>query len=814
MKAKKLWTVLAVLAVAAVGLLFALSGEIGASSSPGTTERVSVSSSGAEALGESAGAAISGDGRFVAFSSWASNLVSGDTNGYGDVFVHDRVAATTERVSVDSAGSQGDSESSWPAISGDGRYVSFVSFASNLVPGDTNVCHRESGDSYNCLDVFVHDRETGLTERVSVDSGGNQGNNDSGSGGRWGWGIRPAISGDGRFVAFSSLADNLVAGDTNGFQDVFVHDRETGDTMRVSVDSSGNQASGDSRISPYGPAISGDGRFVVFESDASNLFAGDTNGHSDVFVHDRQTGSTSRLTPVCDAGYWDYSQQLPSISADGRYVAVLQGQSMDILGGPWCDPEPSDWGTEVFVYDRETGAVELAVGDSSEPSISPDGRFVAYRVGTPWGVPDLFVKDWQTGTTEAVAVDTAGNPANAEAHGPAISADGRFVAFDSWASNLVPDDTNNAFDVFVRDRCPDGSCGGPTPTPTPTPEPFRYIATGDSIPSGVDLGDWCLNDPGCHSNASKAYPAGLKLLLSFRVGPVEDINMACSGTKSCQYAQTPTAECQNRIQPDPCGHNQLRVALDNDPNLVTITLGADDKVLGKLATDTDACLNLLPDFSKALQCARALKATGRAVWWDNLRANLSRILTDYQTYLNAHPDALVVVTNYYNPMRQPYPDIEWAATEAAICSGLAAPFPPPLNAVVLAWCGKEFADANAVLKEVDSIINRLNTEVANAVTPFEASSGGRIRLVNIHDQFVGHCSPILINVTVAGITRQANLGCSESDSWIAAVHSIPWALKFKGIGLSGTVTGGVHPNENGQWLIANIIWNAIEGRLP
>jgi Tol biopolymer transport system component len=176
-------------------------------------------------------------------------------------------AQTTERVSVDSTGVEGNGESRWPSISSDGRYVGFSSSATNLVTGDTN-------GSY---DVFVYDRQTGQTIRVSVDSTGVQANIDS----SW-----SSISSDGRYVAFSSIATNLVAGDTNGSYDVFVYDRQTGQTIRVSVDSTGVQGNGES----FWPSISSDGRYVVFDSLAMNLVAGDTNGSRDIFVRDRQRG--------------------------------------------------------------------------------------------------------------------------------------------------------------------------------------------------------------------------------------------------------------------------------------------------------------------------------------------------------------------------------------------------------------------------------------------------------------------------------------------------------------------------------------------
>src|SRR5437762_5568898 len=221
--------------ITAVGLLASVLALLAtlAGASAGTTERVSVASDGTQGNSPSQLPALSADGRFVAFQSWATNLVPGDTNGFADVFVHDRQTDTTERVSVASDGTQGNGGSGAEAISADRRFVDFSSYYTNLVPGDTN------GRSWT--DVFVHDRPTRTTERVSVASDGTQGNN---------WSEYPSISADGRFVAFSSYATNLVPGDTNGQQDVFVRDRQTGTTERVAA----------GRVSAH----SADGRFVAF----------------------------------------------------------------------------------------------------------------------------------------------------------------------------------------------------------------------------------------------------------------------------------------------------------------------------------------------------------------------------------------------------------------------------------------------------------------------------------------------------------------------------------------------------------------------
>jgi Tol biopolymer transport system component len=182
-----------------------------------------------------------------------------------------------ERVSVASDGSEGNDYSAYPSISADGRYVAFESWASNLVDGDTNYSY----------DVFVHDRWTGETTCVSIASDGTHGNNFSYS---------PSISANGRYVAFSSDANRLVSGDTNNSTDVFVHDRWTGETTRVSIASDGTQGNDVSSD----PSISADGRFVAFQSSASNLVISDTNNASDIFVHDRQAGETSIVSIASD----------------------------------------------------------------------------------------------------------------------------------------------------------------------------------------------------------------------------------------------------------------------------------------------------------------------------------------------------------------------------------------------------------------------------------------------------------------------------------------------------------------------------------
>jgi len=417
-----------------------------------TITRLSVDSAGNQANDSSVNPSISADGRFVAFESYASNLVPGDTNNTNDIFVRDLSTNTTTRVSVDSAGNQGNKVSSQPSISADGRFVAFYSDASNLVPGDTN----------NLADIFVRDLLTNTTTRVSVDSAGNQGNLVSSD---------PSISANGRFVAFQSQGSNLVPGDTNNTNDIFVRDLLTNTTTRVSVDSAGNQANSDS----YYPSISADGRFVAFGSNSSNLVPGDPNNRFEIFVRDLSTNTTTRVSVDSAGNLGNGYSYTPSISADGRFVAFYSDASNLV-------PADTNNSPDVLVRDLSTNtttrvsvdsAGNLGNGDSYLPSISADGRFVAFysdasnlAPGDTNNSPDIFMRDLLTNTTTRLSVDSAGNQGNADTRGfasPSISADGRFVAFSSSASNLVPGDTNNTRDVFVSDigSTPGGSNNPP-----------------------------------------------------------------------------------------------------------------------------------------------------------------------------------------------------------------------------------------------------------------------------------------------------------------------------------------------------------------
>ncbi len=454
---------------------------------PGDLTRISVDSSGAQANGSSRRDQLSADGRYVAFTSEATNLVADDTNNMVDVFVKDRQTGATTRVSLASlTGEQANNHSGNAAISNDGRYVAFSSGASNLVSGDIN----------GVGDIFVRDRQTGLTTRVSIDSSGLEANGENSD-------VYLAISGDGRYVVFASEATNLVSGDTNNVQDIFVHDSQTGQTRRVSVASNGAEANGSSAAVD----ISADGRYVTFSSAATNLVTGDTNGKADIFVYDLQMGSTTRVSVNTSGSEADRGGGDPAISGDGRYVVFLSNSGN-------LDPRADETALKdlVYVHDRQIGQTTLAsvyseggimtVGLLDQPAISRDGRYVAfsfYDKGDNNGILHIWVRDLQTGTSNKI------ESGNTSSGGASLSANGSIVAFSSGASNLVSGDTNGSTDVFVREVSFYGAernptvasvtpdCGFSTPQcPFPSHASVPFIAIFSEPVTGVSVDDFSL----------------------------------------------------------------------------------------------------------------------------------------------------------------------------------------------------------------------------------------------------------------------------------------------------------------------------------
>ncbi|MFQ5667063.1 MAG: hypothetical protein ACE5I7_11600 [Candidatus Binatia bacterium] len=347
-------------------------------------------------------------------------------------------AAAVDLASVSAGGGSGSGGSNGVAVNDDGNFVVFYSDAGNLVPGDTN----------GKRDVFVRDRSGAMTERVSVSSSGEQANGASHA-----TGVAPGISADGQVVAFYSAATNLVADDTNGQTDVFVRFRDTGVTELVSKRVDGTLGDGAS----VNPSISADGRFVAFQSQASNLVPNDTNNTTDIFVVDLETGDVER---ACDSVEPDRFSFSPSINADGNFVAFASAATNLV-------PDDTNGKLDIFVCDRSTGQIERVSvgtggqgnGDSILPAISGDGRVVGFKSladdlvpSDANGVVDVFVHDRVAGLTERISVNMHGGDANDFSFPPSLSNDGRFVAFGSFGTNLVPNDTNITSNVFVRDR--------------------------------------------------------------------------------------------------------------------------------------------------------------------------------------------------------------------------------------------------------------------------------------------------------------------------------------------------------------------------
>jgi len=410
-------------------------------------ERVSISLNGIQGNGvsdvRSTLASNSFDGRYVVFSSGSTNLVPGDTNARGDVFLKDRLTGATTRINVASDGTQADQSGFSASISSDGTVVAFISGASNLVPPPgPGLWH----------DAFVKERMTGQTSLVSAASDDTPASEMVEA---------PSVSADGRYVAFATGSSNLVAGDTNSSYDVFVRDRQTAQTTRVSVATGGAQGSSSSLM----PVISAEGRYVAFAS-VSPLVAGDTNNTWDIFVHDRVLGETTRVSVATGGGQSNGGSWYPAISADGRHVAFLSAATNLVAGD-------TNGTHDIFVHDRllaETTRVSVsstgtqANGPSGEPistvgwpaTISGDGRFVAFHsaasnlvAGDTNGVYDVFVHDRQTAQTIRVSSTSSGVQGLSDHLFPSISGNGRYVTFDSDSTGLVPGDTNNVTDVFI-----------------------------------------------------------------------------------------------------------------------------------------------------------------------------------------------------------------------------------------------------------------------------------------------------------------------------------------------------------------------------
>ncbi|MDF1861280.1 MAG: hypothetical protein P1U87_13770 [Verrucomicrobiales bacterium] len=400
------------------------------------TERVSVDAEGNESNGGGSDPAISRDGRFVVFESHATDLITGDTNGVQDLYAKDRQTGAIKRVSLTSMNGESNQDSDNQSISGDGSVIAFECYASNMIALDPD------GNA----DIYVYNETLDQLEIVSISEAGLKGNGDS---------TDPSISNDGRYVAFESNATNLVADDTNGRTDIFVYDRHDNTIERVSIKDLNTEANHHSRNA----AISGDGRYVAFSSKASNLVDGDTNGRDDIFVHDRVSGTITRVSISSGGSEADNGSNSPAVSSDGRFVA-FQSSATNLVSGDTNATE------DIFLKDLETGnLVRCSVDDSGiegngysqDAALSADGRFIAFKsyatnlvAGDTNVAGDIFVHDRIARETRRISVDDSGTEADGESFFPEISGDGRVVAFQSNATNLVNGDLNNRSDIFTN----------------------------------------------------------------------------------------------------------------------------------------------------------------------------------------------------------------------------------------------------------------------------------------------------------------------------------------------------------------------------
>jgi Tol biopolymer transport system component len=358
--------------------------------------------------------------------------VADDSNGKTDVFRYDRATGETVCVSVNTDGLPGNGRSFASGVSKDGRLVLFWSYASDLVGGDEN----------GYADVFLRDMKTGTTTQLSRGWGGVQPN-----GGSW----FPTMSDDGRYVAFESWASNLVIGDYNELQDIFVLDRRTGRTVRI-----GQPLFGESNDDSGGPQISPNGRWVAFESGASNIVGGDTNGTIDAFVVEWQRGTVIRASVNDGVEQGNGQSRSPMVTNNGRVLFLSAASNLvpgDTNGAYDSFVRDVRRGKTVRVSLSSTGA--QANYDSARGTIDPKGRYVAFGTWASNFVPgdtnasaDVYLRDLARGTTVRLTAAHDGGLPNGNTH--AIGFAGRTLLLSSVATNLVPGDTNGAEDLFVQ----------------------------------------------------------------------------------------------------------------------------------------------------------------------------------------------------------------------------------------------------------------------------------------------------------------------------------------------------------------------------
>lgn len=466
----------------------------------GTTERVSVASDGSQGNDDSGYEyiSISADSRYVAFMSSATSLHPDSTReDIPQVYVRDREDGVTHWVSKLIFGTPVLGSIRNPMISGNGRIVAYDSIHSQIVPNDTNYAN----------DVFIYDIDTGTTQRVSL-------RNDDTEGSYRGDSVDPSINYDGTYIAFESDAHNLVSGQRyNLLFDIFLRNTNSGSTTQINVSSSGDQASGGNSLNP---SISASARWVAFESRATNLVSGDTNLASDIFVRDTLLGYTERVSVSSSGVAGNAASYNPTISADGRYVAFeslasnLAANDNNTARDVFVHDRQEDKTYRVSI--STNGAEINTIYSARSPSISANGRFVAFHSSADNlvqdddnDVTDVFVHDLQRRVTERVSVASDGGQGNLGSFPAAISANGTVVAFESAASNLVPGDSNRDSDVFVHVNSPpvavitgpsgNVECAGYTTR-------INLDSSSSYDPQGETLSYYWTLDDGSHSTAT------------------------------------------------------------------------------------------------------------------------------------------------------------------------------------------------------------------------------------------------------------------------------------------------------------------------
>ncbi|MCA9905708.1 MAG: PD40 domain-containing protein, partial [Anaerolineae bacterium] len=494
---------------------------------------------GSPANGRSYHPTISSDGLYVVFASDASNLLPGDTNGRSDVFSYDRLTCTLTLISVAADGvTFGNGDSVAPAVTSDGRYVAFQSAARNLLSAAVSTTWA----------IFLRDTQTNETVIISVAPDGSAADAQS---------RLPAISADGRYIAYQSQATNLTNDEDTIIYDIFLFDRDTNETIRVSNSYDGGMPFGQSERA----AISADGRYVAYDSVAPNIIPDDTNSFMDVFVYDRTTGQTKRVSVSSSGAQNSGTSSNPALTADGQYITFSASGSLQTgYGGPY----------NVYLHDQLNGqTIQISLpmsntqagAESGGSVLSSDGNYVVYSSyanslvhGDTNGATDIFRYDRTTGVTARLSLTETGAQANDGTFTPRVSANGELLTYWSKASNLVGGDTNSVEDVFLVNAPllpPSAPVNLAATSPTNTQIDLTWQESGynethfqiERAPNGVD---WVQIDT-APANATSYTNGGLSCntLYSYRVRAFNsDNNQASAYSNAVTIRTQPCAPVQ------------------------------------------------------------------------------------------------------------------------------------------------------------------------------------------------------------------------------------------------------------------------------